>query len=152
MLEDIYNYLHLSDSLATSGQPREDQIAEIAQAGFQVIINLALADADYSLKDEAATVRSYDMDYIHIPVLWQHPTKENLLAFFAAMDANRDKKLFVHCAANMRVSAFIALYRILRLGWERTKAFEDVYQIWVPEDQWETFIEEMLSENSGLPS
>ena len=146
MLEDIYNYLRLSDRLATSGQPSEEQIAEIAQAGFQVVINLALTGTDYALKDEAGSVGSHGMEYIHIPVLWQQPTRADLEAFFAAMDANPDKKVFVHCAANMRVSAFLALYRILRLGWEQEKAFEDVYRIWTPKEQWKSFIEEMLGD------
>jgi len=144
MLEEIYNYLRLSDSLATSGQPNEGQIAEIARDGFQMVINLGLTGTDYALKDEAAIVRSLGMDYLHIPVLWQQPTKADLEAFFAAMDANLGKKLYVHCAANMRVSTFIALYRILRLGWTAEKAFEDVHRIWVPDEQWQDFIEEML--------
>jgi protein tyrosine phosphatase (PTP) superfamily phosphohydrolase (DUF442 family) len=50
--------------------------------------NLALHDDPrYSLKDEAGCVRDLDMEYIHIPVQFKAPTEENLLAFFAAMDA-----------------------------------------------------------------
>ncbi|OGO36913.1 MAG: hypothetical protein A2W35_09915 [Chloroflexi bacterium RBG_16_57_11] len=41
MLDDKYNYLKLSESIATSGQPSEAQFAEIAQAGYQLVINLA---------------------------------------------------------------------------------------------------------------
>jgi hypothetical protein len=38
------------------------------------------------------------------------------------MDASRDKKVFVHCAANYRVSSFVALYGEARLGWSRSRA------------------------------
>jgi uncharacterized protein (TIGR01244 family) len=144
MLEDIYNYLRLTDLISTSGQPSEAQIAEIVQAGFLVVINLALSGTDYALEDEAATVQANGMDYIHIPVIWDHPTLADLEAFIQAMDAHQGDKIFVHCAANMRVSAFMALYRIKRLGWEPEKAFEEVKRIWTPNETWQAFIEQTL--------
>jgi uncharacterized protein (TIGR01244 family) len=140
MLEEIYNYLKLTDTIATSGQPSETQIGEIAKAGYQLVVNLALADAEYSLANEKATVESHGMAYIHLPVIWTHPTAENLEAFCDVMDANEGKKIFVHCAANMRVSAFMALYRIRRLGWSPEQAFQDMQRIWTPEGWWRDFI------------
>ena len=54
---DIYNYREAAPDLATSGQPREDQLVAIAEAGYDVVINLALRDDPrYSLKDEASSV------------------------------------------------------------------------------------------------
>lgn len=144
MLTDIYNYLPFSGSLATSGQPTEAQIAEIAQAGFQVVVNLALTDQDYSLPDEASLVLRHGMEYIHIPVIWERPTLSNLENFFAVMDANWERQVFVHCAANMRVSAFLALYRILRLGWQPERAFAEMQRIWQPEGVWQAFIQSAL--------
>ena len=143
-LDDIYNYLPLSDSLATSGQPSQEQFVEIAKAGFQVVINLGLSKADYALEDEAGLVKSLGMTYVHIPVLWEAPEKPDLESFFAVMEAHQAKHVYVHCAANMRVSTFVALYRILRLGWERDVAFRDVYKIWTPNERWQSFIEERL--------
>ena len=144
MIEDIAAYLKLTDQIATSGQPNETQFADIAQAGYQLVINLALTGKEYSLPDEAGTVRSLGMEYIHIPVIWNRPTRQNLDDFFAAMDANKDKNVFVHCAANMRVSAFIALYRIKRLGWQAEDAFQYMLKIWRPEGVWAAFIQEVL--------
>ncbi|MEW5867744.1 MAG: protein tyrosine phosphatase family protein [Chloroflexota bacterium] len=144
MLTDIYNYLELDDWIATSGQPSEAQMAEIAVAGYQVMINLALASSDNSLPDEAATVRAHGMQYIHIPVIWTQPTVNDLHAFFVAMQQHQGQKLFVHCAANMRVSAFMALYRVKRLGWSRQEAFKDMHRIWEPQGVWWEFIEQVL--------
>jgi uncharacterized protein (TIGR01244 family) len=143
-IDAIYNYLLHSNSLATSGQPSQEQIVEIAKAGFQVVINLGLTKTDYALEDEAGLVKSSGMAYVHIPVLWDAPQKIDLESFFAVMDAHQDKRVYVHCAANMRVSSFLALYRILRLGWDRDRAFRDIYQIWTPDERWQSFIEEML--------
>ena len=143
-LDDIYNFLPLSNSLATSGQPSQEQMVEIAKAGFQVVINLGLSKADYALEDEAGLVKSLGMAYVHIPVLWEAPGKVDLESFFGVMETHCEKRVYVHCAANMRVSTFVALYRILRLGWERETAFRDVYRIWTPDERWQSFIKEML--------
>jgi uncharacterized protein (TIGR01244 family) len=151
MPEEIYNYLLLSDSIATGGQPTEGQIAAIAENGYEVVINLGLADTEYALENEEAVVRAHGMQYIHLPVIWERPTKFDLERFFKVMEANQDKKVFVHCAANMRASVFIALYRILQIGWPEEKAFEAVKRIWAPNDTWQRFIDEFLMQDvSGL--
>lgn len=144
MIEDIPAYLQLTEHIATSGQPGEAQLADVAQAGFQVVINLALAGMDYSLPDEAGVVRRLGMEYIHIPVNWNEPTRRNLEDFFVAMDANQGVRTYVHCAANMRVSVFMALYRIKRLGWQPEQAFNEMLKIWRPEGIWAAFIHKML--------
>jgi uncharacterized protein (TIGR01244 family) len=149
MLKEIYNYLSLSDSIATAGQPTEGQIAVIAKNGYEVVINLGLAEAEYALDNEEAIVRAHGMKYVHLPVIWERPTKLDLERFFKVIEANEDKKVFVHCAANMRVSVFMALYRILRLGWSEEKAFEQVTRIWVPNDVWQSFIDEILEQDNS---
>lgn len=145
MLQDIKNFLQLTDTLGTSGQPSEAQLADIASAGYEMVINLALHNADYSLPDERASVEKLGMTYLHIPVIWQDPRPENLKAFCAAMQANQAKKLFVHCAANMRVSAFMALYRIIYHGWPQEQAFREMHRIWTPDGVWKNFIDQVLA-------
>ena len=144
-IQDIYQFLELTDQIGTAGQPREEQISDIAAAGYQAVVNIALHDADYSLKDERSLVEAHEMEYHHIPVIWQNPQPENLEDFFRLMDSLQGKKVFVHCAANMRVSAFMALYRILRLGWEPENAFIDLHRIWTPDGLWKDFIEQALA-------
>lgn len=41
-LQDIVNYRKISDPAASSGQPEEMQFKDIAEAGFEVVINLAM--------------------------------------------------------------------------------------------------------------
>jgi uncharacterized protein (TIGR01244 family) len=147
-LAAIYNYRAVDEWLGTSGQPSEAQLAGIAQAGFKTVINLALHDDPrYSLPDEAGAVQSLGLNYVHIPVQFAAPTEADLLAFFDAMDARRGEKVWVHCAANMRVSAFVGLYRVLRQGWPRDKSFELLRGPWEPNEVWAAFIEQMLAKN-----
>jgi uncharacterized protein (TIGR01244 family) len=143
----IYNYRGVDETLGTSGQPTVAQLGQIAQAGFQTVINLALHnDPRYSLPDEEGTVHSLGMHYVHIPVQFASPTRADLLAFFDAMEAHRGEKVWVHCAANMRVSAFLGLYRVLRQGADPTQAFDLMHDLWQPDGVWSTFIAEALKD------
>lgn len=144
-LNAIYNFLGLSEKLATAGQPMEEELEYVSKAGYEVVINLALSDADYSLADEVGSVTKLGMEYIHIPVIWQNPRSDNLDEFFDVMEKYKNKKLFVHCAANMRVSSFIALYRVIKEGWSYSDAINDVYKIWRPNKVWSDFISRELS-------
>lgn len=143
-LQGIYNYRRLTDLIATAGQPSEEELAAVAHAGFEVVVNLALHDAEYSLTDERRTVESLGLSYVHIPVMWERPLRADLERFFEVMDGLTGKRVFVHCAANKRVSAFMALYRQLRQGWSAEAVLPDVHAIWEPDDVWRRFLEEMI--------
>lgn len=141
-LEEITNYVRISDHLSTSGQIAYDQIAAIKAAGFEVVVNLAPA------RDDANGLEGYlvveqGMSYVHIPVSWQEPSQRDLHLFFDVMEANRDRKVYVHCFANMRVSAFVYLYRTLKGDISEAQARADLEKIWKPEsqEQWAAFIE-----------
>ena len=146
LVNDIYNYRQATPDLATSGQPREEQLAAIAAAGYSVIINLALHDDPrYSLRDEASSVQAIGLEYIHIPVQFDAPTESDLVQFFDAMELHKDRRVWVHCAANMRVTAFLGLYRCIREGWSEDRAFALLREIWEPNEVWSKFIASQLA-------
>jgi protein tyrosine phosphatase (PTP) superfamily phosphohydrolase (DUF442 family) len=145
-LHSIKNFRQATPALATSGQPQSEHFAAMAAAGYMAVINLALHDDPrYSLPDEGGDVRAAGMHYLHIPVLFDSPAQSDLAAFMAAMDQYQGKQLWVHCAANMRVTAFVGLYRVLRLGQHRQQAFELMHSVWEPNAVWAAFIETALS-------
>ena len=143
-LSDIYNFREAGSTLLTSGQPTEAQLSSVARSGVQVVINLALQNSPSALKDEAGVVSALGMGYVHIPVEFSAPTEADLLAFFAAMDASRDRKVLVHCAANKRVTAFLGLYRVLSQGWSHDDAFALMQSVCEPDATWARFIAAML--------
>ena len=145
-LNDIYHFLPLDDRVLTGGMPTAAQLGEAAHAGVQTVINLAIPDSEHALPNEAALVRQLGMTYIGIPVQWEHPTRRDLDLFMDAMDAHGAEKLFVHCQANYRVTGFVLLYRVIRLGWEPETAFRDLQRIWNPADYpaWQQFIQDNL--------
>jgi protein tyrosine phosphatase (PTP) superfamily phosphohydrolase (DUF442 family)/predicted kinase len=146
-LQDIINFRRLGPDLITGGQPTEAQLALAAAAGAEVVINLGRLDPAYALPDERGTVGALGLIYEHIPVVWAEPNAADLDAFFAAMERYAGRRLFVHCAANYRASAFNMLYRVLRLGWRPEDARPDMDAIWDPAEypQWQVLIEAALA-------
>jgi uncharacterized protein (TIGR01244 family) len=145
-LSGIRNVRVLDEHLATSGQPSEAQLAAIAAAGYEVLINLALHDDPrYSLADEAGAVAALGMRYLHIPVVFSEPHAEDLQAFLAAMDTHAGRRVWVHCAVNYRVGAFVGLWRVLRQGWSIDQAFAPLHELWAPDATWRRFIDEQIA-------
>jgi len=145
-MNDIYNYLSYHEKLSSSGMPSAEQMDSVAEAGVQLVINLAPHDVPNAVPNEKELVESLGMEYINIPVNWNTPTKDGLNIFMDAMAANTDKKIHVHCEANFRASGFILMYRVLRLGWKADDAFTVMHTVW-DEDAypvWKMFIEDML--------
>ena len=61
--------------------------------------------------------------------------------------------VLIHCAANIRTTAFLGLYRVVLLGWQRSTAFELLHGIWTPNAVWTAFINRVLDRHrmgSGL--
>ena len=143
----IHNYRAIDTRLATSGQPDEEQLAAIATEGYEVIINLGLHDDPrYSLEDEPGTVQALGLEYVHIPVRFDAPTTHDLHAFFEAMERHAHRRVWVHCAANMRVTAFVGLFQVLREGDSDEHAFEPMHSVWKPNATWSAFIASQLAE------
>ena len=129
-MKDIYNYLFYNEKLSSSGMPTPEQMKSVADAGVEMVVNLAPHDVPNAISNETELVESLGMEYINIPINWNTPNKEGLNIFMDTMDKNKDKKIHVHCEANFRASGFITVYRILRLGWNSNEAFEVMHGIW----------------------
>jgi uncharacterized protein (TIGR01244 family) len=145
-MKDIYHYQYLDENLSSSGMPTAGQMKEVAESGVQLVINLAPHDSQNAIPDEADLVKTLGMEYVNIPVTWRAPEAEALTRFMDEMDKNAGKSILVHCEANYRASAFVMLYRVLRLGWNKADAIPVMEKMWNPEDfpVWEEFIENAL--------
>lgn len=139
-VETIANFLPIDERIGTAGQPSEDELREVAGAGYTVVINLGLLDPRYCLPDEAGLTRSLGLRYHHIPVQFDAPTVDDFRRFTAAMDECAGDKVLVHCAANYRVSSFMAVWGEMRLGWTREKADRHARTLWPLNETWTDFL------------
>lgn len=144
LLGEIYNFRAVGDGLGTAGQPTESQFGLIREAGFEAVINLALPTSDNALAHEGSIVTGLGMSYVHIPVNFNAPTSQDFRSFCRVMEAFEGRRVFVHCAANMRVSAFVFLYRVLRQRVPPSEAEGDLHAIWQPDDVWSRFMQNQL--------
>ena len=148
-IQSIYNFLPIDEHWVTSGQPSAQQFELIQQAGFNTVINLAPHNAENALPDERSTLAALGVHYVHIPVDFKQPTEQNFEAFVAAVEAAGDTNLWIHCAANMRVSAFMYRYRTTVRGEDPALAATDLGKIWTPVGVWRRFI---AVDQPGAPS
>jgi uncharacterized protein (TIGR01244 family) len=139
-LKQITAFRRLSPNLATAGQPTSDQVTAIARAGFKHLINLALPSSPGALPDESAEAARAGLDYLHLPIDFEQPELERAAQLFRALDERQGQSVFVHCAANKRVSALLAVYRTARGGVCIRHARRDLHAIWEPNHTWRRYL------------
>lgn len=140
-LSQIRNYYPLDERLASSGQPEAEQFQAIAEAGYEVVVNLALPTSDNAIAQEGSLVSALGLSYVQVPVRWDAPSIADVLLFCTLMQAMSDKKIWVHCAWNMRVSCFFYLYRKHLLNLSERQARFPMSEIWEPEGIWRELVD-----------
>ena len=139
-IERIFNYVPISNNLSTSGQPSASELQKIKDAGFRAIVNLAPHNAENALANEAEIVTDLGLEYVHIPVDFKNPTADDFARFVETMNGFAGNDIWVHCAANMRVSAFVYRYRREILREDEDVALNDLRKVWEPFGVWKSFV------------
>ncbi|MDD2837967.1 MAG: protein tyrosine phosphatase family protein [Sulfuricurvum sp.] len=140
MFREILNYMSITENIASSGQPNESEFAAIADAGYDVIINLAMPNSQNAIPSEGHLVTSNNMIYIHIPVPFDAPELFHLESFIKIMETFADKKVWIHCVKNYRASAFLYHYLRISRGLSTTEVQKAILPSWEPNEIWQRFI------------
>lgn len=143
------NYVAVSPKIGTAGMPQRDQFEAIAGAGYQTVIDL-VPPAAGGHADEAELAARQGMRYYNVPVDFAHPTTEDYERFAALMRRHAGERVYVHCQMNLRASSFAFLYRVLELGEDVDRAYDDVLRLWQPSPPWRRLIEDTLTKR-GRP-
>jgi protein tyrosine phosphatase (PTP) superfamily phosphohydrolase (DUF442 family) len=130
------NYVANSPRISSAGMPTRGQFQKIAREGIEVVINLAPPEVAGSHKDERYLVESQGMRYYGVPVDFSSPSSEDYERFAVIMRKHRDQRVLVHCQINLRASTFVFLYRVIELGEDSERAYQDVARIWQPSGAW----------------
>jgi len=131
-MEDITNFYQITKDIGTGGQPTVSQLSEVAQNNYSVVVNLAMPDSAHAIPQEESIVASLGMQYIHIPIPFEAPTANHLREFLNVMESCQNKKVFVHCVVNARVSAFVYKYLTLKKGFSPEEASTPLLVQWLP--------------------
>lgn len=141
-MQQIKNFFQATENIGTAGQPSSDQFKDIANAGYTVVINLAMHDSTNAIPTEGGLVSALGMTYIHMPVPFDAPSITHVKKFSDVMEIFEDQKIFVHCALNWRVSAFMHRYLTLVKGYASEQATSTILVDWSPkmDDQWKAIM------------
>ena len=145
-MNKILNFIKINELISTSGQPKIEEFEFIAKEGFEVVINLALNSSSNAIENEDKIVSSLNMSYIHIPVDFENPRISDLKLFLNILQALGANKVWIHCAKNYRVSAFMYVYHkyILHTPFEEIDL--SIFEKWQPSLVWQELMKVQLED------
>jgi protein tyrosine phosphatase (PTP) superfamily phosphohydrolase (DUF442 family) len=145
-MNKILNYVKINELIATSGQLKIAEFEFVANEGFEVIINLAKHNSSNAIENEDKIVSELNMTYIHIPVDFENPKLSDLKLFINILQSLETNKVWIHCAKNYRVSAFMYVYHkyVLHTPFEEINL--SIFDIWQPSLVWQELMKVSIEE------
>ena len=145
-MNKILNHIKINELISTSGQLKIEEFELIANEGFEVVINLAVPTTSNSLENEDKIVSNLNMTYIHIPVSFENPKISDLKLFLNILQSLGANKVWIHCAKNYRVSAFMYVYHkyILHTPFEQIDL--SIFDMWQPSLVWQELMKVQLED------
>lgn len=135
--------------LMTSALPAESDFAQMASEGYEVVISLAQRRDSTVIDNEDALVCKAGMRYIHLPIAWETPRLEDYALLSDLLRMLHDRKVWLHCTRNFRVSSLMYLYHIIELTMPPAEAEAILHRTWTPNDTWQALINETLEKYVG---
>ena len=139
------NLVTVSKRIDTSGQPSEEQLVGLKQAGYDLVVNLAPPYTLGSIETEGSLVAGTGIPYVNIPVDWDNPKMRDFDLFTDILDIAGGRHVLVHCQVNRRASLFTFLYRVAHENADVDQAYEKVTSIWSPEPHWLEFANRVMA-------
>lgn len=98
------------EGILTGGQPTEEQLAEMADAGYRTLVNLRTPGENELSDREAELAEDLGLSYVHLPVAGAEGlTEANARELAELLDDESRYPMVVHCGSGNRVGALFAL-------------------------------------------
>ncbi len=110
--------MKITDQLYVGAQPTEEQLKQLADDGFQVVVNLRTEgenEQPLSPQAEGEKVMELGMQYLNIPVSMQNMRPE-LVSQFREQIAKLAGPVYVHCHKGKRAGAFAMMHTSIEAG------------------------------------
>ena len=124
----IRNFLRIDPNFCTGGQPNMQQLEKLKTEGITTIINLRTAD-EFNVAQEEAKAKQLGLKYFNIPVVYTAPKEEQATEFLKLMADTKNRPVFIHCTAAIRVGAFWLIKRVLQDGWTFENAEQEAQKV-----------------------
>ena len=124
----IRNFLRIDSNFCTGGQPTMQALERLKSEGITTIVNLRTPE-EYNAAQEEAKAKELGLRYFNIPVVYSSPKEEQATEFLKIMADSKNRPVFIHCTAAIRVGAFWLIKRVLQDGWTFEKAEEEAQKV-----------------------
>jgi protein tyrosine phosphatase (PTP) superfamily phosphohydrolase (DUF442 family) len=112
----------------TAGQPRADDFALVAAAGYTTVLDVCAPEEARGF-DEPATVAAAGLDYIVVPVRSYTPDDSVFDTVRAVLRDSARRPLFFHCRSANRVGGLLLTHLVLDAGWSEEQALRAAVQV-----------------------
>jgi len=102
--------------LATAAQPKAEHFDWLRAQGYEAIVNISTPTARNFVADEPRLVMEKGMTYVHVPVDCSALAEDHYRLVSGVLKSVEGKKVLLHCAGNVKASAFAHLFRVKELG------------------------------------
>jgi hypothetical protein len=141
-LSDLKNYHVDTPNMVSSGMPTKVHFETLKAMGVTKVIDLIPGDRT----QESSLMNELNLSYYNIQVEWGNPTIKNFREYVATMKQFKMSEgiTLTHCRLNWRGAVFTYLYRVTQLKESEELAKQEMLAIWVPNEVWQVFIEQVL--------
>lgn len=133
---NIENFFQYTNKLAAGAQPSIDDIIDLKNEGYEVIINISPSSTRNALKNEAEITEKTGLYYVHFPIDCSNLKTLHYKTFEGILNGFKGKKVFIHCGANIKSSNLIHMYQVLVEKIDEAESLKTLYQIQQPEEKW----------------
>ncbi|AFY43841.1 sulfur transferase domain-containing protein [Nostoc sp. PCC 7107] len=109
------NSKKVSENLSTAGQVTNEELQQLAQAGFKSVLNLRSPDEAGFLNDEQQQAQEAGLEYANVPLKPSQADKELTELAIEKID-NLPKPILIHCAAGARAGGIALIATAVNEG------------------------------------
>ncbi len=122
----VANFGEVTPLLLRGGQPSEEGLQELKKLGVEWVVNFR--NERDRIESERRQVEALGMCYASIPwSSWRRPNDRQVAEFLALLQANPQRKIFVHCHHGAdRTGVMVAAYRIAAERWTSQQALTEM--------------------------
>jgi uncharacterized protein (TIGR01244 family) len=141
----IRNFLRVNEEFCTGGQPRLEELAKLKADGVKTVLNLR-QPSEHRAADEEAKAKELGLKYFNIPVAFGEPKEEQVAEFLKITDDPKNRPIFIHCTAAIRVGAFWMIRRVIRDNWTIEAAEAEAEKVGLRESpHWNEFARKYIA-------
>lgn len=127
-VSDVANACQILPGLLTGGQPTEQQLRALKDAGGSIVLDVR-DPMEPRPVDEAAVVAQLGMEYVNIPIRAGGLDDAILDRILAVLRGAQGRTVFFHCGSGNRVGGALIPHFILDHGMEEQDAVDQAMRV-----------------------